>query len=106
VSGNASSEIFFKEGSNTFKLHCCRTASRDLFFVVRRLKPMIHNKCRVLLSKQVLLLHNNACPHSVAPTNEAIRQLKSERLPHPWHNPDPAPFNYHMFGPVKEALHG
>jgi hypothetical protein len=42
----------------------------------------------------------------VAPTNEAIRQLKSELLPHPWCSPDPGPFNYHMYGPVKEAFHG
>jgi len=87
-------------------MHCWRTASCDLFFVVRRLKPMIRNTCTALLSKQVLLLHKNTCPHSVEPTNEAIRQLKFELLPHPWYSPDPAPFDYHMFGPVKEASHG
>jgi hypothetical protein len=59
---------------------------------------MIHHNCRGLLSKQVLLFHNNVHPHSVAATTEANRQLKFELLPHPRYSPDPAPMDYHMFG--------
>ena len=35
-----------------------------------------------------------------------IIQLKFKILPHPPYNPDIAPSDYHMFGPLKEALHG
>jgi len=31
---------------------------------------------------------------------------KFKILPHPPNNPDIAPSDYHMFGPLKEALHG
>jgi hypothetical protein len=36
----------------------------------------------------------------------AIIQLKFKILPHPPNNPDIAPSDYHVFGPLKEALHG
>jgi histone-lysine N-methyltransferase SETMAR len=42
------------------------------------------------------------CLHSVAATNEAIRQLKFELLPHPPYSLDLAPSDYHMFGPTKK----
>jgi hypothetical protein len=57
-----------------------------------------------MLSKWVLLFHKNARPHSAATTVEAIRQLKFELLPLPAYNPDLALSDYHMFGPLKEAL--
>jgi hypothetical protein len=40
------------------------------------MKPFVHNKCRDFLSKEILLLHNNARLHSEAATTEAIMQLK------------------------------
>jgi hypothetical protein len=38
-------------------------------------------------------------------TTEAIKQLKFELYPHPPYILDPSPMDYHMFGPLKEALH-
>jgi hypothetical protein len=64
-------------------------SGRGSFFIL-----VLHNRCKGLLSVGFLLLHNNACPHSVAATVEAIRQLKFELLP-----------PIHMFGPLKEASH-
>jgi hypothetical protein len=52
------------------------------------------------------LLHDNALPHSAAAAFEAIRQLKFELLTHPPYILDLAPSNYHMLGPLKEALRG
>jgi len=42
----------------------------------------------------------------MAATVQAIRQLKSELLPHLPYIPDLAPSDYFMFGPLKEALCG
>ena len=69
-----------------------------------RLKPSIRSKRRGLLSKSVVLLHNNARPHTAAHTAETLRKLKFEVMAHPPYSPDFAPSDYHLFGPFKEAL--
>jgi histone-lysine N-methyltransferase SETMAR len=52
----------------------------------------------------VLLLHDNACPHSAAHTKETLQELKSEALNHPPYSPDLAPSDFHLFGSFKDAL--
>jgi histone-lysine N-methyltransferase SETMAR len=56
--------------------------------------------------KDVLLLHVNAWPHTSLLACEAITKMGWTVLPHPAHSPDLAPSDYHMFGPVKDALRG
>jgi hypothetical protein len=51
-------------------------------------------------------VHNNVRSYSVATTVEVIRQLKFELLGNHRYSPDLAPTDYHMFGPLKEALLG
>ena len=51
-------------------------------------------------------MHDNARPHTVAHTVETLQELKFEVLAHPPYNPDFAPSDYHLFGPLKEALRG
>ena len=70
------------------------------------LKPAICEKRRGMLSKKVLLRHNNACPHTAATTVETVQGLGVELLQHPPYSPDLAPSNYHIFGPLKEVLCG
>ena len=69
-----------------------------------RLKPAIQSKCRGLLLKDVVLLHDNARTHNAAHTAESLRKLKFEVMPHPPYSPDLATSDYHLFGPLKEAL--
>jgi hypothetical protein len=70
------------------------------------MKLVIHNKRKVLLSKGVHLLHNNACLHFVAIANEALGRLKYELLLNsPWIQ-GLAQSDYQMFGQLTEALHG
>jgi len=59
-----------------------------------------------MLSKKVLLHHDNACPHTAAATVETVQQLGFDHLQHPPYSPDLAPSNYRIFCPLKEALRG
>lgn len=70
------------------------------------LKPAIRSKRRGLLRSGVLLQHDNARPHTSRVTVEKISNLRFECLPHPPYSPDLAPSDYHIFGPLKEALGG
>ena len=74
--------------------------------LTNRLKPAVRSKHRGLLSKGVVLLHNNARPYTVAHTAETLRKLKFEVMAHPPYSPDLAPSKYHLFGTLKEALMG
>ena len=48
-----------------------------------RLKPAIRSKRRGLLSKGVVLLHENARSHTATHTDESLRKLKFEVMAHP-----------------------
>jgi transposase len=72
--------------------------------LVNELKPAIRSKPWGLLSKRVLLLHDNACPHTAAHTVDTLRALKFEVLKHPPYGPDLAPSEFHLFEPMKEHL--
>jgi len=74
--------------------------------LVNELKPAIRSKRRGLLSKRVLLLHDNARPHTDAHTVDTLRGLKFEVLKHSPYNPDLAPSDFHLFGPMKGHLRG
>ena len=71
-----------------------------------KLKPAIRSKRRGKLRKGVLLQQDNARPHSAQRTAETIKELGFEVLEHPPYSPDLAPSDFHMFGPLKEALRG
>ena len=71
-----------------------------------RLKPAIPSKLRGLLSKGVLLLHDNARPHTAAHTAEMFLKLKFEIVARPPYSPDLVPPDYYSFGPLKETLKG
>ena len=68
--------------------------------ITDKLKPAIQSKCWGLLLKGVVLLRDNARPH----TAEMLLKLKFEIKAHPLYSPDLAPS--HLFGPLKEALRG
>jgi histone-lysine N-methyltransferase SETMAR len=65
--------------------------------------PAIKSKRHGLLSTGVLLQHNNARPHTTCLTLATIQDLSFECLPH---QPDLAPSDFHVFGPLKEAMGG
>ena len=92
-------EDFSEKGSTINSARYC-----DL--LANRLKPAIRTKRRGLLSKKVLLQHDNARPHVAKATIETINKLGFEVLEHPAYSPDLAPSDYHLFAPLKDALRG
>jgi hypothetical protein len=52
------------------------------------------------------LLHDNADLHTAVHTIETLRHLNFEVLEHLLYSPDLAPLDYHLFGPLKDALRG
>jgi hypothetical protein len=56
--------------------------------------------------KDVLLLHDNAWPHTSLRTREATANMRWTVLPHSTHSPDLAPSDSHLFGLETDALRG
>ena len=80
------------------------TGARCSDMLVNELKPVIRSKRRGLLSKRVLLLHDNARPHTATHAVDTLRALKFEVLKHPPYSPDLAPLDFQLFGTMKEHL--
>ncbi|GFX59316.1 histone-lysine N-methyltransferase SETMAR [Trichonephila clavipes] len=66
----------------------------------------IQNKRHGLLTSGVLLLHDNARPHSAINTQNLIRSFGWELIDHPPYSPDLAPSDFHLFRHLKEFLGG
>ncbi|XP_067123351.1 histone-lysine N-methyltransferase SETMAR-like [Centruroides vittatus] len=82
------------------------TINSDTYCVtLRKLRRAIQNKRRGLLSSGVMLLHDNARPHS-AQTQGLISSFGWEQLDHPPYSPDLAPSDFHLFRYLKEFLGG
>ncbi|GFV89672.1 histone-lysine N-methyltransferase SETMAR [Trichonephila clavipes] len=66
----------------------------------------IQNKRRGLLTSGVLLLHDNARPHSAINTQNLIISFGWEQIYHPPYSPVLAPSDFHLFRHLKEFLGG
>ena len=70
------------------------------------MKKDIKNKWRGLQLRGVILLQDNARPHTAARTLAKIEDLGWKLLTHPPYSPDLAPSDFHLFGPLKESMKG
>jgi transposase len=59
-----------------------------------------------LLTKGLLLLHDNARPHSAAAAVNLLNSWGSEILPHPPYSPDLAQSDFHLLPNIKSTLRG
>ena len=57
-------------------------------------------------TSQILLLHDNARPHTARATIDALETLEFEVLSHPSYSPDLAPSDLHFFPHLKKDLKG
>lgn len=71
-----------------------------------KLRRAIQNKRRGMLSKGIVLLHDNARPHTAGISQAMIRQFGWEQFDHPPYSPDLAPSDYHLFLHLKGELGG
>jgi hypothetical protein len=70
------------------------------------IKEAVCHKGSGLLSKGVLLLHNNARPHIAYTTVKFLNTWHWEILPHSPRSPDMAPLDSRMFVKLKNHLKG
>ena len=95
-------EQYMEKGVTVTSVNYCNMLRNEM-------RPAICSKQREQrgrLTQSVLLLHDNARPHMEHLTINTIRQLNWEVLEHPAYSPDPASSDFHLFGPLKNALRG
>ena len=73
---------------------------------LRKLKKRVQRVRRHKNANELLILHDNARPHTSLRTREELTKLQWTVLPHPPYSPDLAPSDFHLFGPMKDALRG
>jgi histone-lysine N-methyltransferase SETMAR len=74
---------------------------------LERLQQKLSDKRPALINRKgVILQHDNARPHAARITQEKIKELGWEVLPHPPYSPDIAPSDYHLFRSLEHSLAG
>ena len=74
---------------------------------IETIKNLQQRVCRVRGStSRILLLHDNARPHTARATIDALETLKFEVLSNPPYSPDLAPSDFHFFPHLKRDLKG
>jgi histone-lysine N-methyltransferase SETMAR len=68
------------------------------------LRPAIRTKRRGRLSQGDVLFDENARPRTAHLTNNTFQKMNWEILEHTAHSPNLAPSDFHLFGPIKNAL--
>jgi hypothetical protein len=71
---------------------------------LHKLQRSIQNKQQRMLTKGVVLLHDNTCPHTAARTTALIKRFNWEIFDHPPYSLDLVPSNYHLFSKMKVSL--
>ncbi|GFV60698.1 uncharacterized protein TNCV_4180341 [Trichonephila clavipes] len=83
-----------------------RIRNSPIIVKVKRTISTRKNKRRGLLTSGVLLLHDNARPHSAINTQNLIRSFGWEQIDDPPYSPDLARSDFHLFRYLKEFLGG
>lgn len=73
---------------------------------LRKLRRAIQNKRRGMLRDGILLIHDNARPHTAHDTQQCLMELRWEVFDHPPYSPDLAPSDFHLFKHLKSFLAG
>ena len=71
---------------------------------LKKLKRAVQRKRPQMSDKGMLLLHDNARPHTTHATVNLLEQWGWEILQHPTYNLDQAPSDFHLFPNMKKHL--
>ena len=84
------------------------TVTADVYFqqLQRVHQSLLEKRPALVNRKNVVLLHNNARPHTARVTQGNFLELGRSVLPHPPYSPDLAPSNYHLFRSLQNSLMG
>ncbi|KAK6760575.1 hypothetical protein RB195_021874 [Necator americanus] len=83
-----------------------KTVEKNLYIAqLHRVKEAIQLK-RPHRRGQVILLHDNARPHTANIVKAALQELDWEVLQHPPYSPDLAPTDYHLFRSLSNQMQG
>ena len=74
--------------------------------LIARLREAIKENRRGMLSRGVVLLHDNAPAHTSSIAKAAVSVAGFRKLLHPAYSPDLAPSDFHLFPHLKRALRG
>ncbi|KAJ4427740.1 hypothetical protein ANN_25393 [Periplaneta americana] len=81
------------------------SVNADLYCeTLRKLRRAIQNKRRGMLTAGVVLLHDNARPHTARCTAAVLTEFGWDLLDHPPYSPDLAPSDFHVFLHLKKFL--
>ncbi|KAJ4450280.1 hypothetical protein ANN_01700 [Periplaneta americana] len=87
---------FLPRGETVNADHYCET--------LRKLRRAIQNKMCGMLTAGVVLLHDNARPHTARRTAAVLTKFGWELFVHPPYSPDLAPSDFHVFLHLKKFL--
>jgi hypothetical protein len=90
--------VFLPQGSAINASVCCNT--------LKKLRCIIQNKRRGMLSQGVVMLHDSARPHTVAAKQDLIATFGWEQFDHGPKSPDLVPGDFHVFLHLKRFLGG
>ncbi|KAJ4435712.1 hypothetical protein ANN_18328 [Periplaneta americana] len=83
------------------------TINRDTYCqTLKKLHRAIQNKRRGMLTDGVVLLHDNARPHTARDIQNLISKFGWEQIDYPPYSPDLAPSDFHLFLHLKKFLSG
>jgi hypothetical protein len=80
---------FVQQGTTTESKMYCETLKKNTW--------AIQDKRRRMLTSGVVLLHDNARPHTAARTQALLEHFNWELFHHSPYSPNLAPSNYHLF---------
>jgi histone-lysine N-methyltransferase SETMAR len=81
------------------------TINADVYCdTLKKLRHAIRNKRRGMLSRDVVMLHDNVRPHTAASQQDLIATFGWEQFHHALYSPDFAPSDFHVFLYLKTFL--
>ena len=73
---------------------------------LQKLRHAIKSKRPGMLADGIILLHDNARPHTANLVRDKLQRFGWKTLQHPPYSPDLSPCDFHIFGDLKKDIRG